>query len=184
MRHAFSSMPSNSGISSFFRAKPRSTARCSICHASSRLIRRSRCAPATPSSRSTPMAKHSNSIVNRPFGSTQGRATCRTPCSSHETLGGRACSNVVYCIVSRCRHTRSSLWSYSGPGSPHSGHSHRSSPCSTQTWTCCFSSISSTRSTRHGEFNPSNCRYSSVSRMNRLSSPHAARSLLIAHGKP
>src|SRR4051794_17759209 len=114
LRHAFSSSPITSGISFPFRAKPRRTARCSIIHASSRLIRRSRRAPATPSSRSTSMAKHSNRMVNRPFGSAHDSRTCRTPCSVHEILGGRACSRVVYCIVSKCRHTRSSLWSYSG----------------------------------------------------------------------
>src|SRR4051794_28675383 len=173
LRHAFSSSPITSGISFPFRAKPRRTARCSIIHASSRLIRRSRRAPATPSSRSTSMAKHSNRMVNRPFGSAHDSRTCRTPCSVHEILGGRACSRVVYCIVSKCRHTRSSLWSYSGHGSPHSGHRHRSSPCSTHTCTCRCSSFSSTRSTRQGVLNPSNCRYSSVSRIRQVSSHHA-----------
>src|SRR3954452_21662674 len=173
LRHAFSSSPITSGISFPFRAKPRRTARCSIIHASSRLTRRSRRAPATPSSRSTSMAKHSNRMVNRPFGSAHDSRTCRTPCSVHEILGGRACSRVVYCIVSKCRHTRSSLWSYSGHGSPHSGHRHRSSPCSTHTCTCRCSSFSSTRSTRQGVLNPSNCRYSSVSRIDQVSSHHA-----------
>ena len=103
----------------------------------------------------TSIASRSNSIVNRVRGSAHGSRTWRTPCVGQATRGGRARRYVWNWQLSRCRHARSSAWSYSGRSVAHSGHVQPPpSACPVHTSTRCSFTFSSTRVTVHGVFSP------------------------------